>query len=130
MTAKGSGAEVLEGGWGSLRFVLLETLLPLVLKVPRRLCTKAHDWSSSSGLFPPRPRPGLAPVAIAAIVGVGLAVFALAVALLDHLAIGRVLAGLVEDLFHEQAEGARRLLGRRRTVAGSSLAAWARASAF
>src|SRR5208282_902923 len=81
--------------------------------------------------FPPRPRPGLAPVAIAAIVGLGLAVFPLAVSLLDHLAIGRVLAGLVEDLFHEQAEGARRLLGRRRTVAaGASLAAWARASAL
>jgi len=48
MTAKGSRLEILEGGWSSLRFVLLETLLPLVLKVPRRLCMKAHDWSSSS----------------------------------------------------------------------------------
>src|SRR5208337_1232874 len=89
------------------------------------------DGPSTTVLFPPRPRPGLAPVAIAAIVGVGLAVFPLAVSLLDHLAIGRVLAGLVEDLFHEQAEGARRLLGRRRTVAaGASLGAWARASAL
>src|SRR5271157_6488526 len=92
---------------------------------------KAHDWSSSAALFPPGPRPGLAPVAIAAIVGVGLALFRLAVTLLDHLAIGLVLAGLVEDLFHEQAEAARRFLGRRRTVAaGASLATWARASAL
>src|SRR5271157_819305 len=87
------------------------------------------DAPSTTVLFPPRPRPGLAPVAIAAIVGVGLALFRLAVPLLDHLAIGRVLASLVEDLFHEQAEGARRLPRRRRTVAaGASLAAWARAA--